>query len=145
MIKINQLRQNYHLTVYKGEICSLKRKKKKTTGFFQGHIYEMKHITGLKIFMTILKQTDAHATIFLLAEWQSIQQISSSIKDSVVNILYRIGPKYRNDRIQVVFSKKEMTRWLHGCRFVESDEQRTLYIEDFIGEKYNILKTVPLP
>jgi hypothetical protein len=58
-----------------------------------------------------------------------------NLENSVVNILYKIGPQLRKDRLQVRFSRKLMSRWRYGCQFVNPDEQRNTIIAGYVEQR----------
>jgi hypothetical protein len=58
-----------------------------------------------------------------------------NLADSVINVLYKIGPQMRKDRLQVKFAQKLMTKWRYGCQFVGSDDQRNTIIAHYIEKK----------
>jgi hypothetical protein len=58
-----------------------------------------------------------------------------NLSDSMINILYKIGPQLRKDKLQVKFSKKLMTKWRYGCQFVNVDEQRNSIIAGYVDQK----------
>lgn len=59
----------------------------------------------------------------------------SDLKNAVINILYKIGPHMRKDRLTVRFAKKLMTRWRYGCQFTDPDPQRNELIAHYIELK----------
>jgi hypothetical protein len=61
----------------------------------------------------------------------------NNLTDSVINVLYKIGPQMRKDRLQVIFAHKLMTKWRYGCQFLSSDEQRNTIIAHYIEKKLN--------
>lgn len=61
----------------------------------------------------------------------------NNLTDSVINVLYKIGPQMRKDRLQVIFAHKLMTKWRYGCQFLSSDEQRSTIIAHYIEKKLN--------
>lgn len=58
-----------------------------------------------------------------------------NLDDSVVNVLYKIGPQMRKDKLQVKFSQKLMTRWRYGCQFLSPDDNRNVIISKYIEQK----------
>jgi hypothetical protein len=57
------------------------------------------------------------------------------LDDAVVNILYKIGPHMRKDRLAVRFARKLMTKWRYGCQFTDPDPQRNQLIAQYIEQK----------
>lgn len=57
------------------------------------------------------------------------------LNNTVINVLYKIGPQLRKDRLQVKFSRKLMARWRYGCQFVSTDEQRNSIIARYVDQK----------
>lgn len=59
----------------------------------------------------------------------------AGLEDAVVNILYKIGPHMRKDRLAVRFAQKLMTKWRYGCQFTDPDPQRNDLIGRYIEQK----------
>ena len=60
-----------------------------------------------------------------------------NLNESVVNILYKIGPQLRKDRLQIRFTRKLMSKWRYGCQFISPDERRNELISQFVVQKLN--------
>jgi hypothetical protein len=58
-----------------------------------------------------------------------------NLDQATINILYKIGPQMRKDKLQVMFSRKLMTKWRYGCQFVQSDDQRNTIIAQYVDKK----------
>ncbi|MBN2160570.1 MAG: PilZ domain-containing protein [Spirochaetes bacterium] len=59
----------------------------------------------------------------------------SDLNKAVINVLYKIGPQLRKDRLLVKFSRKLMSRWRYGCQFMSTDEQRNTIIARYVDQK----------
>lgn len=58
-----------------------------------------------------------------------------NLDKAVINILYKIGPQMRKDKLQVMFSRKLMSKWRYGCQFMQPDEQRNTIIAQYVEKK----------
>ncbi|HQF10257.1 MAG TPA: PilZ domain-containing protein [Spirochaetota bacterium] len=58
-----------------------------------------------------------------------------NLDSATINILYKIGPQMRKDKLQVMFSRKLMTKWRYGCQFVQNDDQRNSIIAQYVEKK----------
>ncbi len=61
----------------------------------------------------------------------------AGLEDTMVNILYKIGPHMRKDRLAIRFARKLMTRWRYGCQFTDADPHRNELIGRYIEQKQN--------
>jgi hypothetical protein len=65
----------------------------------------------------------------------SFDSEQAGLDSAVVNILYKIGPHMRKDRLAVRFAKKFMTQWRYGGQFTDPDPQRSELIGRYVEQK----------
>lgn len=49
-----------------------------------------------------------------------------------VKVLYKIGTKYRNDKMKIQFACRKLDNYKYGCAFVDMDENRKMMIEEYL-------------
>ncbi|HPS58190.1 MAG TPA: PilZ domain-containing protein [Spirochaetota bacterium] len=55
-----------------------------------------------------------------------------------IKILYKIGAKLRNDALKVLTSRTRYNKFLYGCAFIDSDENRNVMINEYVKTEANV-------
>lgn len=55
-----------------------------------------------------------------------------------IRILYKIGSKLRNDTLKVLSSRSRFNRFIYGCAFSESDEERNVMISEYFKAEADV-------
>lgn len=55
-----------------------------------------------------------------------------------IRILYKIGTKMRNDTLKVLTTRTRYSKFLYGCAFIETDEDRNTMINEYFKAEANV-------
>ncbi len=50
-----------------------------------------------------------------------------------IKVLYKIGTKFRNDKLRIQFASRFLDRFKCGCAFIDADEERKYMIDEYLS------------